>query len=279
MKCRSPLIWIGGKSKLAPIIISRLPEHKTYVEVFGGAAHVIVQKPRSDFEVYNDIDKHLVNFLLVAREDPEKLQQACETLPYSRWLYETWRDEWKAGKWPPDPFERAVRWFYLNRSAIAKGNSPKNKNTGWRHSTSGNPNPARSYQTACQLIKGFSQRIRNVQIENLDFRKVILKYDSPDTVFYCDPPYFGCEHYYVGEFSEEDHRDLAGLLRNIQGKAIVSYYDHPLVYRLYEGWHKEIFGTHKQIITNKSATNNQAKEVLLMNFDLQMSLFDWEVAR
>ncbi|WP_280139788.1 DNA adenine methylase [Lihuaxuella thermophila] len=266
---------MGGKAKLAVEIISRMPDHKVYVELFGGAAHVMAQKSPSAHEIYNDIDGHLVNFLLVARADPEKLRQACETLPYSRWLYETWRDEWKAGKWPADPFERAVRWFYLNRSAIAKGNSPKNKNTGWRHSTTSKENPARSYQTACQRIESFAKRMRPVLIENLDFRKVIEKYDSPDTLFYCDPPYFDCEHYYMGEFSERDHRDLAEMLKQIKGKAIVSYYDHPMVYRLYDGWRIETFDTHKQVITNKSTADNRAREVLLMNYDLQMSLFEF----
>jgi DNA adenine methylase len=110
MKTRSPLIWFGGKSKYAELIISRMPEHKKYVEVFGGAAHVIVQKPKVNHEVYNDIDGNLVNFIMTARDNPKELQDACESLPYSRELYEKWKKE----EMPKDPFEKAVRFFYLN---------------------------------------------------------------------------------------------------------------------------------------------------------------------
>lgn len=110
MKTRSPLSWFGGKSKVAPEIIRRMPDHKVYVEPFGGAAHVIAQKPRVQHGVYNDIDGNLVNFLMVARRNPEKLAEACASIPYSRQLYEQWQKE----DMPKDDFERAVRFFYLN---------------------------------------------------------------------------------------------------------------------------------------------------------------------
>ena len=105
---RSPLIWFGGKSRSAEHIISRFPSHRKYVEPFGGAAHVITQKPRVTYEVYNDIDSNVVNFLLQNRTDPERMQRACETLPYSRSLFERWKRE----SLPEDPSERAVRWFF-----------------------------------------------------------------------------------------------------------------------------------------------------------------------
>src|SRR5690348_4377904 len=105
MKTRSPLIWFGGKSKVAHEIISRMPDHKVYAEPFGGAAHVIAQKPEAKTEVYNDIDGDLVNFLLVVREDPEKFIVAAESLPYSRQLYERWKSEGFNGL---GDFDRAV---------------------------------------------------------------------------------------------------------------------------------------------------------------------------
>ncbi|MEC0248863.1 DNA adenine methylase [Paenibacillus chitinolyticus] len=123
---RSPLIWFGGKSKYASHIINRFPEHNQYREPFVGACHVISQKERVTHEVINDIDSNLVNFLIVVRSDPDRFSQAAEKLPYSRWLYEKWRRE----PLPDDSFERAVRWFYLNRSGITKGNSEEVPKTG-----------------------------------------------------------------------------------------------------------------------------------------------------
>nr|WP_304459259.1 DNA adenine methylase [Alicyclobacillus sendaiensis] len=268
---KSPLIWFGGKSKLAPLIVARMPPHKVYVEPFGGAAHVIAAKPTADIEVYNDIDGDLVNFLLVARDEPERLVQTAESLPYSRLLYETWKRE----PLPDEPFERAVRWFYLNRSGIAKGNA--DRTTGWRHSRSPGTNPAQGYHSAVQLIRDFADRMRNVQIECRDFREVIRTYDSADTLFYVDPPYIGREQYYAGEFTEADHRDLAELLNSIQGKAIVSYYDHPMLNELYQSWRREVVTGYAQAVNGGGP--RVTKEVLLYNFNpissVQMSL--WEV--
>ncbi|WP_232335202.1 DNA adenine methylase [Thermoactinomyces sp. CICC 10520] len=274
MIARSPLIWFGGKGRVASEIINRMPEHKVYVEPFGGAAHVLAQKPPASNEVYNDIDGELVNFLLVARDKPDELARACETLPYSRQLYEEWRDT------PPttDKFERAVRFFYLNRCGIQKGNGPKTYRTGWKHNSKPNQNPARSYQNACKLIQEFARRMREVQIENDDFRRIIQKYDSPDTLFYVDPPYIGREQYYAGGFTEKTHRDLANLLANIQGLAIVSYYPDPLLDELYAGWRFETFQSTRQVIQRTEAST-KTEELLIMNFDLQMTIFDWEVAR
>ncbi|MFC8689464.1 hypothetical protein [Brevibacillus porteri] len=80
---------------------------------------MIAQKPPITNEVYTDIDGELVNFLLVARSEPKRLRETCEPLPYSRMLYEKWKRE----EPPADDFERAVRFFFVNRSGIAKGNS------------------------------------------------------------------------------------------------------------------------------------------------------------
>jgi DNA adenine methylase len=255
-KVRSPLIWIGGKSRLAKHIISLMPRHRCYVELFGGAAHVLVQKPPVECEVYNDIDGRLVNFMLVAREDAERLIQACDTLPYSRELYERWIWE----EWPDDPFELAVRFFYLNRSAIVKGNS--GYKSGWRHSK--DTNTARAYYNAIQFIRVFAERMKNVMIEHRDFRDVIRVYDGPDTLFYVDPPYFGCEHYYAGDFGEKDHRDLADMLNHLQGKAILSYYDHPLLSEFYPDWRVQRIQATKQTVVSGSVS---AEELLLMNFE------------
>lgn len=267
MGTRSPLIWFGGKSKVAHHIISKMPPHTCYVEPFGGAAHVIAQKSPVYSEIYNDIDGEVVNFLLVARAEPQRLQKACESLPYSRSLYEKWKREQP----PDDYFERALRFFYVNRSGIAKGNSDSafSTDTGWRHSKE--HNTARTYQSACQLITSFAERMKSVMIDNRDFRDILRVYDSPTTLFYVDPPYIGREKYYAGGFTEQDHRDLAELLNKIKGMAIISYYSDPLLDELYSSWHRETFQAARQVV---NGNNNTAEELLLMNFDSgQLTLF------
>lgn len=264
---RSPLIWFGGKAKYTEFIISKMPRHKVYVEPFGGATHVIAQKPRISHEIYNDIDGNVVNFLMQVRDDPERLQQACESIPYSRQLYETWKKE----PLPQDPFERAVRWFYLNRSGISKGNAEEVPQTGWRHSTKPGQNPAKGYISACSLFKEFADRMKGVVIEHLDFREIIRKYDSEETLFYVDPPYIGREKYYAGGFTEKDHGDLAELLNNVKGKVVLFYYDDPLLLELYPGWKRETFKAYKQVVGGHGL-GSEAEELLLMNFQ-QLTLF------
>lgn len=266
---KSPLIWFGGKGRVAKHIISKMPEHNCFVDLFGGAAHVISQKPPITNEVYNDIDTDMINFLMIARAEPKKLAEACSSIPYSRMLY----DKWKKEELPKDDFERAVRFFYINRSGIAKGNC--DYNTGWRHSKE--HNTARTYQSACNGIEAFANRMKNVMIDCRDFREVIRVYDSPSTLFYVDPPYIDREKNYKLTPADKAnpmqlHYDLAEQLNAIQGKVIVSYYDHPLLHELYSSWHKEYFKAVRQVV---NGSNNSSEEMLLMNFDnSQLSLFD-----
>lgn len=264
---RSPLLWFGGKGKYATQIISKFPAHRKYVEPFGGGAHVIAQKPRIQHEVYNDIDGNVVNFLMMVRSDPEGMERACDSIPYSRQLFEGWKGE----SLPSDPKERAVRWFYMNRSAMNQSNAHEVTTSGWRNSHDSSVTAAQSYVSACRRFQPFADRMKGVIIEHLDFREIFEKYDGSDTLFYVDPPYVGREKQYAGGFTEKDHRDLADILHRIQGKAVLSYYSDPLVKELYSDWNKESFEAHKQVV---GGGNNTVEELLMMNFDNgQMTLF------
>lgn len=257
---RSPLIYFGGKSRLAKKLIDLFPEHKTYAEPFAGAGHVLIQKKPSAVEVYNDISSNAVNFFLVVRENPTRFYEAVESLPYSRELYEQWRDE----PLPDDSFERAVRWFYINRSGMC--GSYKGKTSIWRHGVTNNT--ASSYRTACDLIEPLSNRMRKVKIECKDFREIITKYDSIKTFFYVDPPYIGREFRYEGGFTQKDHIDLAELLNNIKGKAMVSYYDDPLLSQLYARWNRlEIDSYNYSRMVKQGESKTNATELVLMNYD------------
>ncbi|WP_342355199.1 DNA adenine methylase [Paenibacillus polymyxa] len=269
LNVRSPLIWFGGKSKYANHLISCFPKHRIYVEPFGGAAHVLTQKPRSQHEVYNDIDGEVVNFLRVNQSVPEQLQAACENIPYSRQVYE----EWKKEPLPADPFERAVRWFYMNRSAISRGNSEPVSQTGWRHSTVSSQNPAQGYVSACARLMDFAERFKGVMIEQADFRTVIQKYDHPNALFYVDAPYVGYEQFYAGKFTEEDHHDLARLLHQVRGKVVLSYYAHPLIDELYADFRREAYVAQKQVV-GCAGQDVHTQELILTNFDqYQLTLF------
>ncbi|MCK1999907.1 DNA adenine methylase [[Brevibacterium] frigoritolerans] len=120
------------------------------------------------------------------------------------------------------------------RQTIVPANNIK---SGWRSGKI--KNTAFDYQNAVARLDAFEGRLRNVMIECLDFREIIKRYDSPESFFYIDPPYIGRENYYKGGFSESDHIELADMLRNIKGKALVSYYPDPLIDSLYSDWRIE----------------------------------------
>lgn len=260
IRCQSPIRYFGGKSCLAPTLISLFPEHTRYVEVFGGAAHVLCQKDPSVEEIYNDIDNDLVNFFQQAKTNGFQLTRELQSLPTSRYLFETWKNE----PFPTDGMEWAVRWFYLIRQRIHPSNATVK--SGWRAGKV--KNLALDFQNAVKKIPSFSKRLRNVTLTNKDFREIITKYDSPSTLYFIDPPYVEREQYYKGGFSIDDHIELAQMLYFIQGKAIVTYYDHPLINELYENWNRIEMETYVGSgVVKVGGKRKKEKEIILMNYE------------
>ena len=218
------LHYIGGKSRLVASLLPLIPPHKCYVEVFGGGAQLLFAKEPSRVEIYNDIDGRLVNLFLVVRDRGREFQDRLATLPYSRRVYREYKTHEEIG----DPLEDAVRFFY-----VVRGSFGGEYGTGWSYGTVKN-NAGIYFSTVSQLGL-VSKRLENVQIEELDFRECIKRYDRPWTLFFCDPPYYGVKSYkYV--FSEKDHEDLAKLLRRVKGKWLLTYNDHPRIRHLYAGF-------------------------------------------
>ena len=171
---RNPIFkYIGSKARLAPLIARLLPDHECYVEVFGGTASVLVVKPRSPVEVYNDINEDLVNFFRVLRDRPWELVAAVMLTPYSRAIYEEVR---KRDLSQLDPVLRAAMFFYRQNASTS----------GFKSGFSVSPRPdekkAWEYLNKVISLVEFSNRFFGVIIECLDFRDVIKRYDRPGTV-------------------------------------------------------------------------------------------------
>ncbi len=225
--------YIGGKYFLAPWIISHFPPHHAYIEVFGGALNVLLQKPPANVEVINDLDDEVYNLWQVIQSDGERLAREADKLPFARKLYNKWATDWHAGRRPEDAFERGLHFYYLSRSGFC---GKRHEKTGWSHSVQ--RNAARSYRTGLSQLRGIQDRLRMVQLEKTDFWKVLASYDREDALFYVDPPYYMKECYTVA-FSRVDHQNLATLLRNVRGKVALSYYPHPQILGWYpknRGW-------------------------------------------
>lgn len=236
---RSPFPWFGGKQKLADTILALFPAHNVYVEVFGGGASVLLSKPAGKLDVYNDLDGGLVNFFRCLRDEPERLVPLLELTPYAR-------EEWERAREAYGPETDAVEWarlFYVIAAGSFAGFAARDNGVagrGWGGERLGRMHLSRAASTANRVdnIWRFVERLRLVQIEHLDWRACLDRYDDPSALFYLDPPYVPETRRsggYTHELSADDHAELVARVLALQGVAIVSGYDHPLYEPLVTG--------------------------------------------
>ncbi len=264
---RPPLRWYGGKFRLAPWVISHFPEHANYVEVFGGAAGVLLRKQRSKVEVYNDLDQQVVNFFSILRDPASRarLISLVDLTPFSRDEFEL---SYEASA---DPVEAARR--FCVRCFMGHGTcsiDPADSNGFRSCDVRAGKSYAREWSGVPAAISAAADRLQGVTIENLDFRRLIPKFDSPETLFYIDPPYLMGTRAsggkgYVHEMDAEAHRQLSWLLNKAQARVCISHYPHPFYDELYpsDRWNK----TSKATTANGQRGAVPRTECLWMNYN------------
>jgi len=233
-----PLVrWHGGKWRLAPWIIAHFPEHRIYTEVYGGGGAVLLRKPRSYAEVYNDLDESIVNLFAVARDRGEELKRRLILTPFSRVeLFRAYRDEPSE-----DPIERARR--LVVRCFMGFGSNGHHRITGFRsNSNRSGTTPAHDWRNYPAALDATIERLRGVVIECNDAREVLRTHDGAQTLHYVDPPYLmsalsDTYKRYAHEMTEADHIALAEELKALNGMVILSGYQSDLYRQLYSGWH------------------------------------------
>lgn len=240
---RAPIPWFGGKQKLADRLIALFPWHACYVEVFGGGASVLLSKAPATLDVYNDLDEGLVNFFRCLRDRADELVPLLELTPYSRSEWQEARETWFA---IDDEVERARRWWVVASQSFG-GMVARDSRSGWKLDKTaerphgrgwggerlGRMHLSRAASTANRTdhIWGFVERLRLVQIECLDWRACLERYDAPDCLFYLDPPYVPETRRaggYTHELTTEDHVEFVERVLALDGIAIVSGYDHEI---------------------------------------------------
>ncbi len=253
--------WVGGKRLLRKAILPRIPKHDTYCEPFAGAAWILFAKSRDHKEwqatkgqkyreILNDINGELVNFWRHVKHHPAALKAELDRLLASRELFHEFLDS--ASR---TDLERAVRFYYVLACSYGSLSSTF---------------AVRGHLTMLPIrrvgkLEAASERLRDVIIERLDFEAVIRKYDRPATFFYIDPPYYEREMLYerdkVAAFDQ--HEELAKLLREVQGKWLLSYNDHPAIRELYKGFTIDVVNTRYSV----SGTNRESSEILIRNYE------------
>jgi len=212
-------------------IMARI-EHKTYCEVFGGGGVILMNKAPIGVEVYNDIDGGLYDFFTVMSTPElfEQFRRIVSAIPRSRQIFNESKHVWHGES---DLVKRVAMWFVVVRQSWGGVVGSK---SGWSYSVGAATGKTcistSNWMSAISKLPGVHKRLLHVQIERDDFRRLIPRYDSKETLFYCDPPYVWSTRTKKGsgskrsayryEMNNRDHAELIQLLLQAKGSFIVS---------------------------------------------------------
>ncbi len=254
-------------------IISLIPpDHTCYVELFAGAAWVLLAKPPSQVEILNDLDEELISFFRVVKDDT-----LCEQLVRSFEWDLVSRSEFKRlAELDPQtlsPLERAHRFYYLIMAGWGGELAYPRFQTSITDGGYGN-RLVGAIKTPAALrarLEPVRDRLRTVLIENLTWEACFARYDRPSVVMYIDPPYPDNKCNYAHNMRDwEDHRRLSEVLGASQCRWILSSYDTPEIRALYapfNSFFRTVQTASGMNITKKGTGRVTNKEVLITNFD------------
>jgi len=280
------LSYIGGKSKIGKWIVPFIPKDiETYVEPFSGMFWVFFNMELKEYPnlkkvVYNDFNPLNYN-LFQCLSNPDKLLKECEKIEVQKkgvtptnsiceQQFVSFQIEIFAKNFIIKQFdyEVAAKYAYVISQVFSGANPEKSKFIdlkGKYHSK------FTSFKNKLSKPIWIEHFLKITHIENMDFQTVIEKYDSPETYFYTDPPYYivGEGSYYSNhDFDRKDHERLANVLQKVQGKFSLSYYDFELLHDWFPEnqyrWVKKEFA--KAAAAKKGKTQNMGEELLIMNY-------------
>lgn len=263
-----PFSWYGGKNShltwLLPVI-NETP-HVSYVESFGGSAAVLLNKNPSLIETYNDIYSDVVHFFKTLRTRKEELITAIQLTSFSR-------EEFSNACLNPsdDELERA-RQFFIKARQVRSGLVSCASPGRWGYvKTESRRKMAMSvsrWLTGIDTLDEVCERLKLVQIENLDGLDLIQRYDTPDCLHYIDPPYTMNERSggvgYAHEFDK--HQELLDLIKTLKGKVIISGYDNELYNLALKDWNKHYQKEKSTAAAAQSKKNKIRQEIIWKNY-------------
>ena len=266
----APLKWHGGKSYLAEWIIDCMPPHTHFIETHAGGLAILLRKdPEGISEVVNDLDGELTNFWQVLQNEGlfVGFKRKVDATPFSEIEFD------EAAEIDPadSPVDRAVKFFIRcrqSRQGLKKDFATLSKNRTRR----GMNEQVSSWLTAIEGLPEIHERLKRVVILNEDAVTVIRREDSPNTLFYLDPPYTHetrvLRSAYSCEMTADDHERLLAALSEIQGKFILSGYRSDLYDEAAErhGWRR----VDREIDCKASSAKEKPKRIesLWMNFTI-----------
>ena len=253
--------YLGGKRLLAKTIIPLIDKipHNIYCEPFIGMGGIFFRRTKKPkCEAVNDINSEIVNMFRMVERFPDYLAdmlrfKICSRAEFKRMLAT-----------PPlllTELERAVRYLYIQKNAFGGKTFSQVFGVALERTRFDS-------ERIIPQIHMLHKRLAGVYVECLPYQEFIKRYARPDTLFYLDPPYWGCESFYGKDFfSRADFGELAKLLKGIKGKFIMSINDVPEIRAIFKGFHQKEVNTR---YTAGTQSGKKAAELLIGNIDLSL---------
>ena len=220
---KPPISYYGGKQRMSPKIVPLIPRHTVYVEPFAGGAAVLFAKPWPNVnhnnhyrEVLNDKDQRIINFYEQLRDNGQALCDKLALTQYSEAEHKLAKD-----LNCEDKLEAARRYYINSQQSFSK-----QLNAGWGRDVY-SKNSAATWAKKVNRLPEYIDRMAGVFIACDDALKIIKQWDSPQTFFYCDPPYPHADQGHYAGYTIADFQALVDTLKDVQGSFILSNYDQP----------------------------------------------------
>jgi DNA adenine methylase len=265
-KLRPAVKTHGGKCYLARRFLRLFPGHRTYVEPYAGGLSILLNKLRAPVEVAGDLNADLMVFYVCLRDRPDELITRVRAIPYTRKSFEDacGTVDHPRAKDYFDAIERATAFLVKNR--FSRGGLGRDYAWSGRL-RGGQPGDANSWDTIRDELPAIADRLQGVELYHGPALDLIKRRDSPETLFYLDPPYVHegrtARNTYAHEMSNDDHAELLDAISDVQGMVILSGYHNRLYDDALESWKHHEFRMPNHAGQTKVKTRRV--EVLWMN--------------
>jgi len=224
---RAPFSYLGGKFKSLKNILPHLPMRKGYIEVFGGSGVVLLNRPKTPLDVFNDRNSGVAAFYKCMHDNEKyevlklRIEETIHSREFWQWCHDTWEST-------DSDVDRAFKWFYTVRFSF--GHQGRN----FARVTKGNNVESGRLLKSIPLLKYAHDRFQNVIVENRDCMLLLEEYDNPNHVFYLDPPYL---EYWHGAYKHD--------MRGQEHKLLLDYVSHMKAYVAISSYDNEFYDTYK----------------------------------
>jgi len=264
MVLRPPVKWHGGKYYLAQRIISLFPHHRIYLEPFGGAGSVLLNKQPVEVEAYNDLDLRITRLFRVLQTQGREFVERVRFIPYSQYEFE------EAACYLPNAsdLDKAICDFIRWRQSF--GGRGKSWSYTTKRARGGMAGDVNAWWTSIEQLPQVIERLRRVQILYQPAVDAIRRFDDSDALIYCDPPYLHetraihSRDVYGIEMTAEEHYELGQVLNKCKSRIVISGYSSPMYEDMFNSWRRIEFD-----IANHSAGGRKKarkQETLWLNW-------------